>query len=90
MRKKKEKEVEGFVKWELELFRNECNFTPDESMFFDLRNEGEGMSFEEISGQMGYGMNKINKLSESVTDKIIKVLPIKEAYLKKYCDKYGE
>ena len=90
MRKKKEKEVEGFVKLELELFRNECNFTPDESMFFDLRNEGEGMSFEEISGQMGYGMNKINKLSESVTDKIIKVLPIKEAYLKKYCDKYGE
>lgn len=84
------KEVEGFVKWELELYRNECNFTPDESMFFDLRNEGEGMTLEEISGQMGYGMNKITKLSESVTGKIIKVLPIKEAYLKKYCEKYGE
>lgn len=90
MRKKKEKEVEGFVKWELELFRNECNFTPDESMFFDLRNEGDGMSFEEISGQMGYGMTKINKLSESVTDKIIKVLPLREIYFKKYCDKYGK
>ena len=90
MRKKKEKEVEGFVKWELELFRNECNFTPDEAMFFDLRNEGDGMSFEEIAGQMGYGMNKINKLSESVTEKIIKVLPLKEAFLKKYRDKYGE
>lgn len=84
------KEVEGFVKWELELYRNECNFTPDESMFFDLRNEGEGMTLEEIAGQMGYGMNKITKLSESVTGKIIKVLPIKEAYLKKYCEKYGE
>lgn len=90
MRKKKEKEVEGFVKWELELFRNECNFTPDEAMFFDLRNEGDGMTFEEIAGETGYCMNKINKLSESVTKKIIKVLPIKEAYLKKYCDKYGE
>lgn len=90
MRKKKEKEVEGFVKWELELFRNECNFTPDESMFFDLRNEGDGMSFEEIAGQMGYCMTKINKLSESVTEKIIKVLPLKEAFLKKYRDKYGE
>lgn len=90
MRKKKEKEVEGFVKWELELFRNECNFTPDESMFFDLRNEGDGMSFEEIAGKMGYCMNKINKLSESVTEKIIKVLPLKEAFLKKYRDKYGE
>lgn len=84
------KEVEGFVKWELELYRNECNFTPDESMFFDLRNEGEGMTLEEIAGQMGYGMSKITKLSESVTRKIIKVLPIKEAYLKKYCEKYGE
>lgn len=90
MRKKKEKEIEGFVKWELELFRNECNFTPDESMFFDLRNEGDGMSFEEISGQMGYCMTKINKLSESVTEKIIKVLPLKEAFLKKYRDKYSE
>ena len=90
MRKKKEKEVEGFVKWELELFRNECNFTPDEAMFFDLRNEGDGMSLEEIAGQMGYCMNKINKLSESVTEKIIKVLPLKEAFLKKYRDKYGE
>ena len=59
-------------------------------MFFDLRNEGDGMSFEEISGQMGYCMNKINKLSESVTEKIIKVLPLKEAFLKKYREKYGE
>lgn len=90
MRKKKEKEVEGFVKWELELFRNECNFTPDESMFFDLRNGNEAMTFEEIASQMGYCMTKINKLSESVTEKIIKVLPLKEAFFKKYRDKYGE
>lgn len=84
------RKAKGFVKWELEFYRNECNFTPDESMFFDLRNEGEGMTLEEIAGQMGYGMNKITKLSEAVTKKIIKVLPVKEAYLKKYCDKYGE
>ncbi len=86
----KKKEVEGFVKWEMELFRNECNFTPDESMFFDLRNEGDGMSLEEIAGQMGYCMSKISDLSKSVTTKIIKVLPLKEAYFKKYCEKYGE
>lgn len=90
MRKNKERKVEGFVKWEMELFRSECNFTPDESMFFDLRNEGEGMSLEEISEQMGYGMTKISDLSKSVTEKIIKVLPLKEAYFKKYCEKYGE
>lgn len=84
------KKVNGFVKWEMELFRNECNFTSDESMFFDLRNEGEGMSLEEISEQMGYSMTKINKLSESVTEKIIKVLPLKEAFFNKYRNKYGE
>lgn len=84
------KKIKGFVKWELELFRNECNFTPDESMFFDLRNEGDGMSLEEISEQMGYSMSKISDLSESVAGKIIKVLPLKEAYFKKYCEKYGE
>lgn len=90
MRKKKEKEVEGFVKWELELFRHECNFTPDESLFFDLRNEGDGMTFEEIAEETGYCMTKINDLSNSVIDKIKKVLPLKEAYFKKYCEKYGE
>jgi len=90
MRKKKEKEIEGFVKWKLELFRSECNFTPDESLFFDLRNEGDGMTFEEISEETGYCMNKINKLSESVNKKIIKVLPLKEAFFKKYRDKYTE
>lgn len=90
MRKKKEKEVEGFVKWELELYRSECNFTPDESLFFDLRNEGDGMTLEEIAKETGYCMNKINNLSKSVTEKIIKVLPLKETFLKKYCEKYGE
>lgn len=79
------KKIEPFVKWELELCRSECNFTPDESMFFDLRNEGEGMSFEEIAGEMGYSMSKISDLSEVVTNKIIRVLPLREAFFKKYC-----
>lgn len=87
MGRKKEK---GFVKWELELLRDECNFTPDESLFFDLRNEGDGMTLEEIAGQTGYSMSKISDLSEIVTDKIMRVLPLKEAYFKKYCEKYGE
>lgn len=84
------KKVKGFVKWELELFRNECNFTPDESMFFDLRNEGDGMSLEEIAGQMGYSMSKISDLSDIVTDKMRRVLPLKDAFLKKYQEEYGE
>lgn len=78
----------SFVKWEKELFKSECDFTPDQAMFFDLRNEE--MSLEEIAEQMGYSMSKITDLSEEVTAKIVKVLPIKEAYLKKYCEKYGQ
>ena len=90
MRKKKEIDVEGFVKWELELFRSECNFTSDESLFFELRNEGDGMTFEKIAEETGYGMTKVNDLSNSVFKKIKKVLPLKEEFLKKYRDKYGE
>ncbi|NBH15382.1 hypothetical protein D3Z36_14650 [Lachnospiraceae bacterium] len=82
------KKVERFVKWELEMFRTECNFSPDEAMFFDLRNDGDGMSLEEIAGQMGYSMSKITDLVSSVNEKIIKVLPLGEAYFKKYCKEY--
>lgn len=66
---------DSLVKWEKELYRNECDFTPDQSMFFDLRNEK--MSLEEIAEKMGYSMSKVNDLSGEVTAKIIKVLPIK-------------
>lgn len=80
----------SLVKWEIELFRQECNFTPDQAMFFDLRNEGDGMSLEEIAENMGYSMSKITDLSEEVTSKMAKVMPIKESYLKKYCEEYGQ
>lgn len=59
-------------------------------MFFDLRNEGDGMSLEEIAEQMGYSMSKISDLSDEVTDKIKRVLPLKDVYLQKYCEKYGQ
>lgn len=83
------KKVERFVKWELQMFRDECNFTPDEAMFFDLRNGDEGMTLEEIAGQMGYSMSKITDLVNDVNDKIKKVIPLREAYFNKYCKEYG-
>lgn len=82
------KKVKGFVKWELEMCRSECNFTPDESMFFDLRNGAESMSLEEIAGQMGYSMSKITDLVNSVDNKILKVLPLRDVYFQKYCKDY--
>lgn len=82
----KNPKVSGFVKWELDFYRNECNFTDDESMFFDLRNSE--MSIEEIAENMDCSVSKVNDLSKSVNSKIIKVLPIKDAYLQKYCSEY--
>ena len=74
------------MKWELDFFRTECNFTSDEEMFFDLRNEE--YSIEEIAEKMGYSVSKVNDLSETVKGKIEKVFPVKEAFLKKYCEEY--
>lgn len=84
----KKYKVSGFVKWEQELFNEECNFTEDESTFFTYRNQQ--MSLEEIAEKMDYSMSKITDLSNSVSEKIIKVLPLKDVYFKKYCQKYGQ
>ena len=85
---KKKYKVCGFVKWEQELFNEECNFTEDESTFFAYRNQQ--MSLEEIAEKMDYSLSKITDLSNSVSEKIIKVLPLKDVYFKKYCQKYGQ
>lgn len=84
----KKYKVSGFVKWEQELFNEECNFTEDESTFFTYRNQQ--MSLEEIAEKMDYSLSKITDLSNSVSQKIIKVLPLKDVYFKKYCEKYGQ
>ena len=84
----KKYKVSGFVKWEQELFNEECNFTEDESTFFTYRNQQ--MSLEEIAEKMDYSLSKITDLSNSVSEKIIKVLPLKDVYFKKYCQKYGQ
>ncbi len=65
------------------LLRQACE--QDDFMFFDLRNEGEGMSLEEIAEQMGYSMSKVTDLFDEVNQKIIKVIPLRDAYFKKYC-----
>lgn len=84
---RKKYKVSGFVKWEQELFNEECNFTEDEAKFFSYRNQE--LSFEEIAEKTDYSVSKITDLSDSVTNKIIKVLPLKDAYFQKYCNKYG-
>lgn len=67
----------GFVEWELQYFRDECNFLPEELEFFNLR--AKDQSLTEILFLMrkaGYpcSESKINSLSKAVKRKILKVL----------------
>lgn len=61
-----------FVEWELQKFRDECNFTDDEMNFFNYR--AKNISIEQIAETMNISVGKANKLSRKVKDKILKVL----------------
>lgn len=61
-----------FVNWELDKFRNECNFTKEELEFFNYR--ATDLSIEQIAENMNISVGKANVLSRKVKDKIIKVL----------------
>lgn len=61
-----------FVEWELQKFRNECNFTDEELEFFNYR--AKNISIECISEHMNISVGKANKLSRKVKDKIKRVL----------------
>ncbi len=61
-----------FVEWELEKFRNECNFDEEQLEFFNYR--AKNIPIEQIAEKMDISVGKANKLSRKVKDKIIKVL----------------
>lgn len=61
-----------FVEWELQKFRDECNFTDEEMEFFNFR--AKNHSIEWIAEEMNISVGKANKLSSKVKKKIIKVL----------------
>ena len=61
-----------FVEWELEKFRKECNFTPDELEYFNLRSKC--FSNQQIAIKMNISESKVSKLAKSVKSKILRVL----------------
>ena len=61
-----------FVEWELQKFRDECNFTPEEQEFFEYR--AKDVSLERIAEYMNISKGKADKLSRKVKAKIIRVL----------------
>lgn len=63
--------ISDFVEWELDKFRNECNFTNDELEFFNYR--AKNISIEQIAEMMNVSIGKANKLSKKVKSKILKI-----------------
>lgn len=61
-----------FVESELRFFRQECNFSEDEMMYFNLR--AKHLSNQQIAIKMNVSEGKVSKLAKSVKTKILKVL----------------
>lgn len=64
--------INDFVEWELQKFRDECNFSDEELECFNLR--AKNKSNTAIALQMNISEAKVSKLIRRVKDKMIKVL----------------
>lgn len=64
--------IADFVEWELQKFRDECNFSDEELMYFNLR--AKDKSNVEIALEMNISESKVSKLARKVKSKMIRVL----------------
>lgn len=60
--------ISGFTKPELDILKEECNFTPEELEFFNYRSRGE--SITEIMFKMHFRESKANSVSNRISQKI--------------------
>lgn len=68
----KQMKIYDFVEWELQKLREECNFTPEELEYFNLR--AKYKSNVEISLTMHISEAKVSILARKVKNKIKRVL----------------
>lgn len=61
-----------FVEWELQKFRDECNFTEDELQYFNLRSKH--YTNQQIAIKMNVSESQVSKLGRRVKNKILKVI----------------
>lgn len=64
--------IADFVEWELQMFRDKCNFTDDELMYFNLR--AKDKSNVQIAFEMNVSESKVSKLARKVKSKMLRVL----------------
>lgn len=64
--------IADFVEWELQMFRDKCNFTDDELFYFNLR--AKDKSNVQIAFEMNVSESKVSKLARKVKSKMLRVL----------------
>ena len=64
--------IYDFVEWELQKFRDECNFTDDELEYFNLK--AKNKSNVQIALSMNVSEPQVSKLAKRVKTKILKVI----------------
>ena len=65
-------QIRDFTVPELDKFRELCNFTPQERLYFELK--AKDKSNIEISFEMNISTAQVSKLAKRVRNKIIKIL----------------
>lgn len=68
----KQLKICDFVKWELDMFRDQCNFTEEELTYFNLK--AKNKSNVEVAMDMHISEPKVSILARKVRKKIFKVL----------------
>ncbi len=68
MNREEQIDISGFTKKDIDFLRENCNFTPQEREFFDLRNNH--YTLEEAAEIMNISTRTSSRLSKKVSDKI--------------------
>ena len=64
--------IRDFVEWELQMFRDKCNFTEDELAYFNLR--AKDKSNVQIALELNVSESQVSKLAKRVKSKMVRVL----------------
>lgn len=72
LRKNRRMKIRDFVEWELQMFRDKCNFTEDELAYFNLR--AKDKSNVQIAFEMNVSESQVSKLAKRVKSKMLRVL----------------
>ena len=64
--------IYDFVEWELDMFREECNFSDEELEYFNLR--AKHKSNVQIALEMNVSESKVSKIAKKVKSKMRRVL----------------